>query len=421
MVLVDSRKLSGIVRRTLGYVDGRLVEHGERVACIVLRLLRSSGKYQEKEIRNYCFLALIHDIGAYKTEEIDNMVHFETGNVWNHSVYGYLFIKHLSSLPQYASIILYHHTDYQELERLGDLNSDIAQIFNIADRMDVYWSEQNAGGENEFLKQYEGGKFSKETIALFSRANQENGIYNIYQNPSYMDELLEVLGGIPFTQTEIHKTLSMLVSAIDFRSYYTVIHTITTTSISIALGKVMGLSEEQLDHIYYGAMLHDLGKIGVPVEILEYPGKLSTQAMNVMKEHVNITEKIMGDEIDPEVVAIALRHHEKLNGMGYPRGLSQKELTVSERIVAIADIISALNGERSYKEAYDKDSILTIIQEQAKEGFLDKSIVETAVEHFDTLLEYTKEQSIPFLQLYHQINKEYLELMRKYSKVPAQI
>ena len=101
---------------------------------------------------------------------------------------------------------------------------------------------------------------------------------------------------------------------------------------STSTARILGMSEEQIRQIYYGALLHDLGKIGIPVEILEFPGKLSPQAMNIMRTHVNITEEILGGTIDPAITKIAIRHHEKLDGSGYPRGLKANELTL-ERCV----------------------------------------------------------------------------------------
>lgn len=82
--------------------------------------------------------------------------------------------------------------------------------------------------------------------------------------------------------------------------------------------------------------------------------------MTVMRTHVDMTEAIFGGEVDETVARIALRHHEKLDGSGYPRGLEAADLTVGERLVAVADIVSALSGTRSYKEAYSKDRVIRI-------------------------------------------------------------
>ena len=199
----------------------------------------------------------------------------------------------------------------------------------------------------------------------------------------------------------------MLIFTIDFRSRHTVTHTITTTTISAELAKRMGMNEEECNQIICGSMLHDLGKIGIPVEILEYPGKLSPQAMNIMRTHVDITEKIFGDVIEDTVKSLALRHHEKLDGSGYPRGLAAADLSTGERIVAIADIISALSGTRSYKTAFSKDKICTIITEMKDAGLIDADIVELMISDYDEIMEETRIQCQPILDIYVLIQKDF--------------
>ncbi|WP_349773228.1 HD-GYP domain-containing protein [Lacrimispora xylanisolvens] len=198
---------------------------------------------------------------------------------------------------------------------------------------------------------------------------------------------------------------------IDFRSHYTVTHTITTTSISYELGKLLSYPEDRLNVILCGALLHDLGKIAVPVEILEYPGKLSRQAMNIMRTHVGFTKEIFGGSIDDAVERIALRHHEKLNGTGYPDGLFAKDLSNEERLVAIADIISALTGTRSYKESYPLEKITTILESMKNDQLVDPDIVTIAVTNLDSILETTAVRCRPILRIYEKLKNEYQYLL----------
>ena len=179
------------------------------------------------------------------------------------------------------------------------------------------------------------------------------------QNKEYAPK--SILPQVNLSSQECEDYLKMMIYAIDFRSQHTVTHTITTTSISTNTARIIGMSDDQVQRIYYGALLHDLGKIGIPVEILEFPGKLSPQAMKIMRSHVSITEDILGGTIAPDITKIAVRHHEKLDGSGYPRGLTEKELSMEEQVVAIADIVSALLGTRSYKEAYSHEKALAMI------------------------------------------------------------
>lgn len=421
---ISSKNMAGIVCRTLNHVDERLVDHGIRVAYIMLKMLEAEGNSDQKSIRDLCFLTMVHDVGAYKTEEINNMVQFETGNVWNHSIYGYLFLKHLSPFSQLASVILFHHTDYDKLIEIPGLQRDTlmwAQMVNLADRIDVCIQTGEGGNISDLLETYRDKKFSSGVIDLFGSAGKRDHILeklgcNVNQQ-QISKEVFEALGNPSFSREEIETYLKMIVYAIDFRSPYTVIHTITTTSISQELARLMELKEMEMTQIYYGALLHDLGKIGIPVEILEYPGKLSPQAMKIMKTHVDITEEIMNGEIEQVIANIALRHHEKLDGSGYPRGLGGAVLTPSERIVAIADIVSALNGRRSYKDAFGKEKIVGILTEMKEDGLLCEKTVDVMIRHFDEIMENVRNTCEPVLNVYDHINIEFTELCGVCEKI----
>lgn len=95
---VSNKDIVNIAKRAFNLVDPRLMGHGERVANIMFQIMEAEGGYTPVQMRNLLTLAVLHDIGAYKTEEIDHMVEFETKHVWNHSIYGYLFLNYFHCL-----------------------------------------------------------------------------------------------------------------------------------------------------------------------------------------------------------------------------------------------------------------------------------------------------------------------------------
>lgn len=411
-IIVSRSDVGGLIQRTLNRVDPRLVDHGIRVAFLVSEMLEQQGKYFEQEKKNRCLTAMLHDIGAYKTEEIDKMVQFECDGVWAHSVYGYLFLLHLSPLGSYADAILHHHTRSGDLDRFEVANRELAQMIHLADRVDMYWQNSKEKGPLfSYLKSSVGSNFDGETVRLFMETEERRNMLDHLDGNHDLDQILKNFGADSESGDEY---LKMLVYSIDFRSQHTVTHTITTTYISYETARLMGLPWSSLIHMYYGAMLHDLGKIGIPVEILEFPGKLSPQAMTIMRTHVDITEEIMAGCIDPVTTQIALRHHEKLNGTGYPRGLKEAELTLEEQIMAVADIVSALLGTRSYKTAFSKDRTLSIIHGMAEAGELNRQVVKTVEEHFEEILAEVASHCNPVLEIYQGMQKEYMDLMKKY-------
>lgn len=410
--VVNSNNISGLIQRTLNHVDSRLVDHGKRVAYLVSRMLDTDGTFTSKERQDICFLALLHDVGAYKTEEINEMAKFETEDIWEHSIYGYLFLYHLSPLKDWAEVVLYHHVSADGLAGVEKKIARVSQLLNLADRVDMFWLHNpNEAALVHYLDKNRGRRFQNEVVDLFFETEErEHLIGDINGEPA----LQSILSDVTLSVQECEKYLKMMIYAIDFRSQHTVTHTITTTSISTSTARILGMSEEQIRQIYYGALLHDLGKIGIPVEILEFPGKLSPQAMNIMRTHVNITEEILGGTIDPAITKIAIRHHEKLDGSGYPRGLEANELTLEEQVVAVSDIISALLGTRSYKEAYSKAKTLAILDEQASGGKINADIVAILKTHFDEILTEVTENCTPILHTYYGLQKEYELLLEKH-------
>lgn len=410
--IVNNTSVGGLIQRTLNRVDARLVDHGIRVAFIVSEMLRFQGKYPPYEQELLCLTAMLHDIGAYKTEEIDKMVQFECEGVWEHAIYGFLFLKYLSPLGDYADAVLYHHATVDQLKAVPPQKRELAQLIHLADRVDIFWqSSQSREKLLAYLKRGSGRIFYPEIIRLFLHTEQRCGLLARLDRQHSPEELLKDIANNPASGDEF---LKMLIYSIDFRSSHTVTHTITTTFISYETARIMGLPPESHLHIYYGAMLHDLGEIGIPVEILEYPGKLSPQAMTIMRTHVDITEQILDGCIDPVTTRIALRHHEKLDGSGYPRGLTADQMTIEEQIVAVADIISALLGTRSYKAAFSRERTLSIIKEQAHAGKINAQIVQTISEHFDDILAEVQRHCEPIIDSYQGIQAEYVRLLDQF-------
>lgn len=410
--IINSENIIGLIQRTLNQVDSRLVDHGIRVAFLVSRMLEVDGGFSEEERRDICILSVLHDIGAYKTEEIDRLVQFETGDVWEHSIYGYLFLRYLSPLKKWAEAVLFHHVSAEKLPHIRAEIRKVAQIISLADRVEIFSRNYGQAQIETYMESHRGREFSEEVILCFKEAESKFFLLESLQNDDI--NIQKVFPDMKLSEEICIEYLKMIIYAIDFRSQHTVTHTITTTSISCCCARYMGITKERMERIRYGALLHDLGKIGIPVEILEYPGKLSAQAMNVMRTHVDITEKILGGTVATDVTHIALRHHEKIDGSGYPRGLKGEEMTLEEQIVAVSDIVSALLGTRSYKEAFSKDRTMKIVQGMADEGKLNPKVVSIMHERLDDIIDEVVESCAPALENYYGIQSEYRRLLVKY-------
>ena len=179
-------------------------------------------------------------------------------------------------------------------------------------------------------------------------------------------------------------TLTALARAIDAKSHWTSGHSERVTSWALKIARVMGLPDHELEIIHRGGLLHDIGKIGTPVAILDKPGKLTDEEMQQIREHVRIGARIL--EPIPgftECMPIILQHHEWVNGAGYPDGLAGDQISLHARIFAVADCYDALISERPYRPGMSPERVREIIRAGAGKQF-DAGVVEK----FFNLLEH---------------------------------
>ncbi|MCB2178397.1 GAF domain-containing protein [bacterium] len=178
-------------------------------------------------------------------------------------------------------------------------------------------------------------------------------------------------------QVAYEATLEGWVRALDMRDKETEGHTQRVTKLTIKLAKAMGVSDEVLVHLRRGALLHDIGKMGIPDKILHKPGKLTDEEWKIMKLHPvyakNFLEQI--DYLAP-ALDIPYSHHEKWDGSGYPEGLKGEQIPFSARLFAVVDVWDALNSDRPYQNAWPREKVVSHIRAEAGTHF-DPEIVET--------------------------------------------
>lgn len=403
-VLGNSNCILHIISNMLKMQNIKLLDHGSRVGYLVAKMLQAKGFNDRKVLDGY-MIGLLHDVGAYKTEEIDKLIQFETRNVVEHTVYGYLILDLSEILRENTDAILYHHTPWNKLKNLDVSEKQLANLIFLADRVEIYIRSRGQRISEELLRKYD--NFSEDNIALFLKADEEFEIQKRLLDGSFINDTEKYLYRAQLTEEELKKWIRMLALLIDFRSESTVTHTITMVSASVAIAKKMGLEKQQLDEIYTGAYIHDLGKIAIPLEILEKPGRLTPDEMEVMKTHILLTGTIIRGHVSDAVYKIAMRHHEKINGSGYPYGITEEDMSLAEKIVGIADIYSALAGRRSYKEGFEKERIISILEQMAENQQIDKEVVQVLVENYDEISEYIEQECKGILYNYSLLKERY--------------
>jgi len=410
MQLIRNERVINIMKNALNCVDARLIDHGNRVAYLIYKILKPQGLFNDKQLRDICILTMLHDVGAYKTEEIDKLVIFETRDIWEHSIYGYLFLKYFSPLKELSPAVLFHHAGCNEINHLDNpTHRMLAQLISLCDRADIFVlnNGNNADFQN-YIKKHRNIKYRDDIADMFLSSRID--IDGIFGQADSDDDFNNVFYNTPLSNEEANGYIEMIIYSIDFRSSQTVIHTVATACIAGILADLLGVNQNDIIKIKTGAMLHDIGKIGIPVHILESTGKLNDTDMEIMRKHVEITEKILEGNVDDEVKHIAISHHEKLDGSGYHKKLGDNDIDLFDRIVAIADIFSALYGSRSYKSSYSKERVVSILSDMSGKNLIDSRITATAIQYFEEITGAVDREALPVIQAYNTINEEYQKI-----------
>lgn len=213
------------------------------------------------------------------------------------------------------------------------------------------------------------------------------------RNQLLEDKVMQGTRDVERVQLEL---IQRLLRAAEFRDNNTGYHITRIGLYAFELAKLMGMSEEFCNRIMYSSMMHDIGKIGIPDNILLKNGPLNDEEWEIMKEHTTKGALILkGSSSDVIKMAetIALHHHEKWNGCGYPEGLSGENIPLEGRITAICDVFDALLSKRPYKEAWEIEKVSNEIQ-HCKGSHFDPSIARIFIENID---------------LFFKIKNDYLE------------
>ena len=223
----------------------------------------------------------------------------------------------------------------------------------------------------DFAKIYKNTKAQKEEL---NRANR--------QLKKYAQDLRTTISTLEMVNKDLQEayydTIHRLVLAVEYKDKFTGSHILRMSRYSALIAKKIGLKTSDVINIFYAAPMHDVGKIGIPDTIISKPSKLTNDEFDIMKKHTTIGAEIL-DNSKSHILKIArhiaLSHHEKWNGSGYPFGLEKNNIPLPARIVALADTFDVLTSKRSYKDPYPISEALDIIKNERGKHF-DPDVVD---------------------------------------------
>lgn len=413
MRLIRSKDIYYITRDVLKSFDAKIINHGVRTAYIFTRMIMCMEKYEMYEIAEFGYIATLHDIGACKTDLGNEQLLYETKEYIPHSIYGYLFLLYLTPFKDRAKLLLYHHTDYNKMAKHDPLWDDLICCLNVAEKMDLYSNTLGAKFDYRMFDRYSGTKYSPKALDYLYMAQKKYNIFEKLSTGEYKQELSELFDYFIFTNEEKYELLLGLMYTVSFRSEYTMYDMVTCVNIADQLGDKLRITEEEKELLFYAALLHDAGMCAISKDILEAPRKLTDEEMHTLRGHVEVIESILKGRIDQECLDIIVAHHERGDGSGYPKKLREPQLNRLQKILQVADTITALTNRRSYREPKPKDVVISILQEDAAKGKLGKEVVRVAVNFYDDIMESVGKKTEETLAMYKKLRATYEETLAR--------
>lgn len=413
MEYIHSKDIFLLMRDTLKLIDRRPMDHGSRVAYYMYKMLECKGGYEKFELADLVFLASLHDIGAYKTENLKDMIRYELKTPMPHATYGYLVLKHLSPLKELAMVILYHHTDYSQLKALDFEYKDITACLSLAEKVDIFSVALGDKFSMDMFQKQVGTVIGREAFQLFNEAIDKYDILQKVRNGDYKKELDDIIGYMIYTNEDKKKYLELLMYCQGFTNESAVVNTVTSMCIAETLGQRVGLTNLEKEELYYGTILHDIGMVAVPKNIINAPRALTPEEYKKVKMHVHLAERILNKRMAKEVVDIVAAHHERGDGSGYPRRLREAQMNRKQEIVQLADAVTALLDKRSYQSAFKAQEMLDIIGKEAEAGKYNKTLVKIFFDCYDEIIQHVNASVEEILITYRKLNQQYNQVSEK--------
>lgn len=417
MEYIRSKDIYLLMRDVMKLINPTLMEHGSRVAYMVYKMLQEENKYEEFELADIVMVATMHDIGAYKTEKarINDMLQYETRDSMAHSIYGYLFFKYLSPVPDLAKIIMYHCRDYDKLKTVDYAYKEVAAYVNIAEKMDIYSNTMGAQFDTRMFQKQADTKLSAAGLDRFYQCDAKYGLVEKVKSGEYKQELDEIAEYMIFNNEEKKQFLDMLIYCLGFVREGTVLDTVTTICICEEIAARLFLPDHEREMIYYAALLHDLGMIAISKDVLSAPRKLKPEEIKHVRTHVAVTEEKISKKMDAEIVNIALAHHERGDGSGYPKRLTDQQISLQQGILQLADVVSALVSKRSYRDAYPKEQIVRYLNDEVSKKRFKRQPTQILVDSYDEIMARVKTETASILKMYQTLNAQYQQVAAKYK------
>ncbi len=370
----------------LDWISPVLNDHHKQVALISLRIADALELPVVEQNEIVC-AGILHDIGAISLAERMETMKFEYSNGQAHAEMGYQLINIFEPMRRAAELIRFHHTPWAGGQGRFCNGWQVplgSRILVLADHIALLLRrDRGVLGQTKAIKAkiIETGDalFEPRLVEAFLELADKEYFWLDLVSPLISKQLEQSvrLETIHMNQRELLSFSSLIRRMIDFRSPFTATHSSGVSATAEHLGMLAGLNEYECFELKVAGFLHDLGKLAIPAEILEKPGKLTDDEFNLMRGHTFYTYRAL--EPIEDLAAInkyGSYHHERLDGTGYPFRLKRKDLPLGSRLLAVADVFTALTEDRPYRKGMTNEQTILVLDKMGINNKLDPEIIE---------------------------------------------
>ncbi|MGI6357150.1 MAG: HD-GYP domain-containing protein [Bacillota bacterium] len=385
-----------------------VANHQKRVAYMASSLAQSMGLDHLQ--RNRLLMAgAMHDVGALSLAERLSALDFDADakGMRAHSLAGAALLRTFPPFADIAPLVAYHHQPFSEYH--PDIPWETS-LLHLCDRVDVLLNHNQpllpqVNTVCQRLTAESQTRFNPEVVSAFLTLAKKESFW-LDMKTSMLERALRNLERVSIIEldlpglTDLARLFSQIV---DFRSRFTSTHSSGVAASAKALARLAGLSQAECEHLRVAGYLHDLGKLAIPTEILEKNGRLTEVEFSLVRSHTFYTFRTLQTVRGLETMAAwAAHHHERLDGTGYPFRHGEQELTLKARIIAVADVFTAVSEDRPYRSGMDRDAAGRVLNSLAAGGGLDPRLVELLLDNYQQLDWARRQEQDQATQTYQQ-------------------
>jgi HD-GYP domain-containing protein (c-di-GMP phosphodiesterase class II) len=384
------------ITETIDLISPVVSNHHKLVAYISFCLAKQLGLNTSEQIKLE-IAGSLHDIGGLTLRERLAPTEFEYKDSDFHAERGYLLLNGLKPCLGIGKMIRYHHNSWLNGNCVGVNHEKIpfeSHILNLADRVSILIKEKDKNILNsvdeirEKIIERKGVVFHPEIVDAFMEISKKDSFWLGMQYLNAPNFITQKINNnvVNFSHSDFEDLMIFMSRLVDFKSRFTASHSSSVAACAEIIAKYAGFSNNETKVIRYAGYVHDLGKLAIPTEILEKSGELSKEEFYLMKTHAYHTNRVLSNVSGFETIRIwGSLHHEKLNGKGYPFGLKDEEICMGSRIMAVADIFTAIREKRPYREPMTKENTISVLTSMSDSYEIDSSLVEIVKNNFDEL------------------------------------